>query len=237
MLSYLDHPAKQVEIAVKFVEVDITGGKSSAFDFPVSNGQGITVARFGRDRFQEVLRALLDEGRAQIIHEPHVTTLNNMPAEVSFSTEIPYHYATITYDQHGQRTVDYESDTVSVGNTLHVNPRINEDNTITLDLEAQIEEQVGTVIGPEGELLHIINAQSAYTKVRVADGNTIVISGLTRSQQIFAPGRPSGEEAPIISKKFRSELAEQPSKQLLIFVTPRIIRDIPRVSEPPPEKE
>ncbi len=249
ILSYLDKPANMVEIAVKFVEVDITEGKPSAIDLFVGDsegerfgpagapGEGITVARFGRDRFQEVLQALLDEGRAQITNEPRVTTQNNVPAEVSFSTEIPYFYATITYNQYGQRTVDYESDTVSVGSALHVIPRINEDNTITLDLEARIDEQVGTVVGPNGETMPIISSQSAYTKVRVPDGDTIVIGGLTRSEKIFAPGRPSGEEAPIIGEKFRSKLAEEPKKQLLIFVTPRIIADIPRVSEPPPEKE
>ena len=241
ILAYFDKPAKQVEIATKFVEVDAIQDKPFAIDWFVSSGgaewynlgfapgEGIQVARFRRGTFEKELRSLLAEGHAQIINEPFVTTPNNIPAQVCFSTELPYFYATITYNQHGQRTVEYESDTVSLSRSLIVTARILADDTIVLDLEPEIDDQFGTVVGPDGTILPIVSTQTAYVQgVRVPDGDTIVIGGLVRRHKTPGLKGASGEEMPIIGEKFLSKLAEQPNKELLIFVTPRIIREVPR---------
>ena len=241
MLDYLDQPAKQVEIATKFIEIETSADRAFGIDWFVSDGEleffnlgfapgeGISVGRLTRDRFEAELRMLISDGRAQVINEPRVTTQNNMPAEVSFSTEIPYFYATITYNQFGQREVDYESDTVSVRQALYVTPRINEDDTITMVLEPEIDDQVGTVIGPTGETLPIVTTQTVYTQVRVADGDTLVIGGMIRRNETLNVRKtPLLSEIPILGELFTSKKTATRSSELLIFVTPRIIRDIPR---------
>ncbi len=241
MLDYLDQPAKQVEIATKFIEIETTADRAHGIDWFVSDGEleffnlgwapgeGISVARFTRDRFEAELRMLISDGRAQVINEPRVTTQNNMPAEVNFSTEIPYFYATITYNQFGQREVDYESDTVSVSQALYVTPRINEDDTITMVLEPEIDDQVGTVVGPTGETLPIVTTQTVYTQVRVADGDTLVIGGMIRRNETLNVRKtPLLSEIPILGELFTSKKTAMRNSELLIFVTPRIIREIPR---------
>ncbi len=241
ILAYLDQPAKQVEISAKFIEVETTHDTAFGIDWFVSNGslewfnlgfapgEGINVGRFKRGRFEAELRTLISEGRAQIINEPRVTTQNNMPAEVQFSTEIPYFYATITYNQFGQREVDYESDTVSVMQALYVTPRICEDDTIVLDLEPEIDDQVGTVVGPTGETLPIVSTQTVYTQVRIPDGDTLVIGGMIRRNETFNTKKtPLLSEIPIIGELFKSKKKSIRNSELLIFVTPRIIRPIPR---------
>jgi len=241
ILAIFDKPAKQVEIAAKFIEIETTQDKAFGIDWFVSNGateffnlgfapgEGISVARFRRGRFEAELRTLISEGRAQVINEPRVTTQNNMPAEVNFSTEIPYFYATITYNQFGQREVDYESDTVSVMQALYVTPRISEDDSIVLDLQPEIDDQVGTVVGPNGETLPIISTQTAYTQVRVPDGDTLVIGGMIRRNETHNIRKtPLLSEIPIIGDLFKSKKTAIRNSELLIFVTPRIIREIPR---------
>jgi len=240
ILAFFDKPPKQVEIEARFVEVETTKDKAFGIDWFVANGsaeffnlgfapgQGINVARFRRGRFEAELRTLLNEGRAQVINAPRVTTQNNLEAEVDFSTEIPYFYATITYNEFGQRQVDYETETVSVSQSLSVTPRILEDDTVVLDLEPEIDDQVGTVIGPSGEVLPIVSTQSVYTRVRVADGDTLVIGGFTRTNETFNIRKtPLLHKLPIIGNLFRSRVVADRQSELLIFVTPRILREIP----------
>ncbi len=241
ILAFFDKPPKQVEIEARFVEVETTKDKAFGIDWFVANGSaeffnlgfapgtGTNVARFRRGRFEAELRTLLTEGRAQVINAPRVTTQNNLEATVDFSTEIPYFYATISYNEFGQRTVDYQTETVSVSQSLTVMPRILDDDTIVLELDPEIDDQVGTVIGPNGEVLPIVSTQSVSTRVRVADGDTLVIGGFTRTNETFNIRKtPLLHTLPIIGNLFRSRIVADRQSELLIFVTPRILREIPR---------
>jgi len=241
MLAFFDKPTKQVEIETRFVEVQTTKDKAFGIDWFVANGSaeffnlgfapgvGTNVARFRHGRFQAELRTLLSEGRAELINAPRVTAQNNMQASVSFTTEIPYFYATVTYDEFGNREVTNEIDSVSVAQALYVTPRILEDDSVVLMLEPEIDDQVGMVVGPNGESLPIVSSQSAYTQVRVADGETIVMGGFTRvNEDVNVRKTPLLSSLPVIGNLFRSRTISKRRSELLIFVTPTIIRDIPQ---------
>jgi len=173
---------------------------------------------------------LLDEGRAEIVNAPRVTTRNNQPATVSFTREIPYFYAVTTYDEFGKREVDFEAETVAITQSLTVTPRILEDGSVVLGLQGEIEDQVGTMAGPNGEVQPVVNTQAFYTQVRVADGETIVIGGFTRTTEVVDPQQllPPEETAELEESKLPKVTKARVRKELLIFVTPRILREIPR---------
>jgi len=241
IISVLDQPVKQVRISTQFVEIEISADKALGIDWFVDNGslgffnqgfapgQGLSVVRFSRGRFTAELRSLEQQGRAKIINEPSVVTQNNMPAEVMFSTTIPYFSATATYNEFGFRQVEFESDEVDVENALYVTPRINSDDTITLDLEPEIEDQVGQVVGPQGEVIPIVSSQSVYTRVTVADGETLAIGGMIRKNEVVNTRRtPLLSEIPLIGNLFRSQTRTVRNSELIIFVTPQIIRPLPR---------
>ncbi len=241
ILAFFDKPTKQVTIETRFVEVQTSRDKAFGIDWFVANGSaeffnlgfapgtGINVARFRRGRFEAELRTLLSEGRAELVNAPRVTAQNNMEAEVNFTTEIPYFYATTTYDEFGNREITHEIDSISVSQSLYVTPRILEDDSVVLMLEPEIDDQVGTVAGPNGEVLPIVSSQTAYTQVRVADGETIVIGGFTRvNEDVNIRKTPLLHTLPIIGNLFRSRTVSKRRSELLIFVTPTIIREIPR---------
>ncbi len=241
VLALLDQPTKQVEISTKFVQIETSLDKAFGIDWFVDNGSlgffneglapatGLTVVRFTRGRFAAELRTLLNEGRAQVINEPRVTTQNNLPASVEFSTTIPYYSATITYNEFGFRTVDYTVDEVDVTNALYVTPRINKDDSITLDLEPQIQDQVGTVVGPNGESTPIVTSQTVMTRVTVADNETLVIGGLIRkNDSISLHKTPLLSSIPIIGNLFTGKTMSNRNSELVILVTPHIVRELPR---------
>ena len=240
-LSFLDQPVKQVEIATKFIEVDVTEDKSLGVDWFVSNGSleffnlGFApgeavnnVVRWARGSFEATLGVIQNMNKGTIINEPHITTENNVPAYISFYTTIPYFTANITYNQFGQREVEFEEDEVDVEQTLEVTPRINGDDTITMYLTPIMEDQTGVVVGPNGEQLPIVASQEIETQVTVPDGETVVLGGMIRKQKRFnTRSTPILSEIPIIGKLFTSKRDNTQDSEFLIFVTPKIVRDLP----------
>lgn len=241
ILEMLDKPAKQVEIATKFIEVQTTESEALGIDWSLSNGsleffnQGFapgeainSVVRFARGRFESQLNAMLSSGRATLVNEPRVIAMNNQYAEINFSTTIPYFTATITYNNFGQRSVDFTEEEVDVENSLWVVPRINADDSVTVYLEPELDDQIGTVTGPNGETVPIVTTQYVSTTVRVGDGETIVLGGLVRkSENRNLKETPLLSRIPIIGKLFSSKSTSKNNSELLIFVTPRIVRDVP----------
>lgn len=241
ILDLLDKPSKQVEIATKFIEVQTTADKAFGIDWSTSNGsleffnQGFApgeavnnVVRFARGRFEAQLNALLSSGRATVINEPHVITMNNQFAEINFYTEIPYFSAEVSYNQFGTREVDFTSDFITVENSLWVVPRINADDSITVYLEPTLEDTVGEVEGPNGESIPIVTSQYVSTQVRVGDGETVVLGGLIRKDETLnVRETPLLSKLPILGRLFQSRSTSKRNSELLIFVTPRIVRDVP----------
>jgi general secretion pathway protein D len=241
ILDLLDKPAKQVEISAKFIEVQTTNDNALGIDWSLSNGtleffnQGFApgeavnnVVRYARGRFEAQLNALLSSGRATVINEPHVVTMNNQFAEINFLTTIPYFSAQVSYNQFGNREVDFTSDFIDVENSLWVVPRINADDSITVYMEPTLDDTVGEVEGPNGERIPIVSSQYVSTQVRVGDGETIVLGGLIRKDESSTLREtPLLSRIPIIGKLFRAKRQNKRNSELLVFVTPRIVRDIP----------
>lgn len=242
LVKMLDVKSRQVEISTKFISVQTTGAEAFGIDWSVSNGslefwnlgfapsEAVNNAvRYSRGRFSATLAALQSSGRAMVINEPRVTCPNNQYAEVNFYTTIPYFTATTEYNQFGQRiNTEVESDFIDVENSLYVMPRINADDSVTMYLEPELQDNVGEVEGPNGETIPIITTQYVSTTVTVPDGDTIVMGGLIRKSESFTfQETPLLAQLPVIGKLFRSKSANTSNSELLIFVTPRIIRDIP----------
>ena len=138
----------------------------------------------------EDVKASHSDGRATVMAEPIVTTQNNLQAEIDFYTEIPYFSATVTYNEFGNRTVDYSTgggtggangggNMIYLNNSLTVTPRINGDDSITMECYPEIDQQVGTVTGPNGESMPITSNWYIYVpQVTVADGETLALGGM-----------------------------------------------------------
>lgn len=242
VISWLDQPAKQVEISCKFVSITVTALRSLGIDWRVSNGQlefwnlGFApgeavnnVIRWARGRFEATLSAAVQSGRATVLSEPMVTTQNNMPAEINFYEEIPYPVATITYNEFGQRQVDYTVEYAYINNMLSVTPRIHADDSVTMEVYPEIDQQIGTVEMPTGERIPITSNWYVYVpQVRVADGETLVIGGMiskTEDEQLRRT--PLLSEIPLIGNLFKAKRRTINNQETLIFITPHIVREIP----------
>jgi type IV pilus assembly protein PilQ len=159
------------------------------------------------------LSALERTGNGRLLSTPRVSTQNNVEAEMTQGVEIPI------------QTVANNTVTVSfkpAALTLRVTPQITASNTVIMRvfLENASPDFSRSVNG-----IPPIDTQRAQTTVLVADGETTVIGGIYLSREQATEGRvPLLHRIPLLGWLFRRDELSDESRELLIFITPRITR-------------
>lgn len=164
------------------------------------------------------LTAMEQEGLVKVISRPHITTQNNKQAEVTQGVEIPYQVVSTTG---GQVTTSIQFKDAAL--KLLVTPKITAANTVimAIQLENGTPSQIlGTIeAGPS------IAKDSARTEVQVSDGATTVIGGIVQSNEETRSSRTPGvSRLPLFGWLFKNNSNTSLTQELLIFITPRIIR-------------
>ena len=162
-----------------------------------------------------VLSALESRGELRIISSPRVTTQNNVQAEILQGDQIPYQTV-------ANNTVTVEFKEAAL--TLRVTPRITAADTVIMQVEvensfADFARALGTPPIPS------IVTQRAATTVQVGHGETAVIGGIYENTSSRQSSRTPGlHRVPVLGWLFRSSVRNESTDELMIFLTPRILR-------------
>lgn len=163
------------------------------------------------------LSALERENKGEIIARPSITTANQSPAFIEQGTEIPY----VSAASSGATTVTFKPAVLS----LKVTPHITPDNRVILDLNITQDTRGDTVKTAIGEAV-AINTQRIGTQVLVSNGETIVLGGIYQQQLIYGVSKvPVLGDIPLLGWLFRTQKDFTERRELLIFVTPRIVTE------------
>jgi type IV pilus assembly protein PilQ len=163
------------------------------------------------------LSALETENRGEIIASPRITVANQQEAYIEQGTEIPYVQSTSS----GATSVEFKKAVLS----LKVTPHITPDNRIILDLVVTQDTRGETVSTSTGPAV-AIDTQEIKTQVLVENGETIVLGGIF--QQISTNDVtkvPVLGDIPVVGGLFRNKVSIEQKRELLIFVTPKIVMD------------
>lgn len=167
------------------------------------------------------LTAAASEGKAKILSEPKIATLNNQPANINVTTQIPYVTSNVASTGVQTQTVSY----VTTGIQLTVTPSINADGRITLQVNPNVSQPSATAAASSTGA-PAVDARTANTTVLVRDGETIVIGGLiTDTLQDTISKVPLLGDIPILGWLFKKKSKTRVRAELLIFVTTRILPD------------
>jgi type IV pilus assembly protein PilQ len=159
------------------------------------------------------LSALEAEGKAEIVSQPKVITTNGKPGLIESGVQIPFQTV-----EDGEVSIEFKDATLK----LQVTPQLNPGDRISLNLDIT-QDSVGAVL-PNGEVS--INKNQLTTTVNVADGDTVVLGGVFRNETVNNVSKtPLLGDLPVIGNLFRKREQSNTKTELLIFITPKLIRE------------
>ena len=189
-------------------------------NLPVANPAGrLGLALLGEDYLVDLeLSALQAEGRGEVISSPRVITANQKEASIRQGVEIPYQEASSS----GATSTQFKEAVLS----LTVTPQITPDDRIIMDLKVT-KDSVGQVVSNEqGGSIPSIDTREVVTQVLVNNGQTVVLGGVYETEEGEQVSKvPFLGDIPGLGVLFRSTRTVSKKSELLIFVTPKILKE------------
>ncbi|MBV0934326.1 type IV pilus secretin PilQ [Marinobacterium weihaiense] len=219
---YVDNPlltkeeAEAVEDADAYKE-SIKVPSNLLVDLGIQNATSGIAFGFLDDSFllSAELLAMQTDGKLEIVSQPKVITTNGKPAVIKAGQEIP----TRTVDSDGKATVEWKEVVLK----LDVVPQIIPGDKVLLELIIT-EDTVGEVYDELGNRL--INKQELRTSIVVSDGETVVLGGVLQKQSSESVSKtPFLGDLPVVGNLFKSRTGSSEKRELLVFITPQMIRD------------
>jgi len=242
IVAQLDIPVKQVMIEARIVEAtedfskqlgakwggkfdyghkagtprgSVTAPGGSFVDLGVSSATSGIGFSYLNSKFNLNLElsAMESTGNGEVISQPKVMTANQQTAKIMKGVEVPYQEAASS----GATSTSFKEAVMS----LEVTPQITPDNRVIMEVKVN-KDSVSTTSGAGGQ--PAIDKNEVTANILVADGETVVIGGIFENKQDkVAEKVPFLGDVPFVGRLFRRDLVLESKKELLVFITPRIL--------------
>lgn len=195
--------------------IDLAAANMVNFGATASNASTFAVGYQTADYLLDLeLSAIETDGKAEIVSQPRVITADGQTASIESGQEIPYQEASSS----GATSVSFKPAVLK----LEVTPQITPDDRIIMDLAIN-QDSIGewTATG-----VPTIDTNSVRTQVLVDNGETVVLGGIFRSEEINSISKtPFFGDLPLIGALFRHSNYSSEKNELLVFITPRLVKD------------
>ncbi|WP_156801229.1 LysM peptidoglycan-binding domain-containing protein [Halobacteroides halobius] len=221
LIDRLDQAKKQVALQARIEEVSWNKLEELGVNWSLNNftvkpeGEGIINIRdLGMGiKYRKFLKILENKGQASVLANPQITTVAGKEASITIGDQVPI--AQTNAD--GETKVEFKN----VGINLKITPQVVSDKQVFI----QVNFKVSVVNGYDDTGKYpIISTREVKTNIRVPTGRTIAIGGLIKEKEIRSLAKvPLLGDIPILGKLFQSSRTEKKKKELIIFITPKII--------------
>ena len=232
LLNNLDRKRPQIMVDVKLVEIDRQKVKDLGFTWEVG---GVTGAiAFGelslggtmerQDLVEVTLNALTRENKAHLVGNPRILTLSGEKATITVGDRVPYR--NIQGVDEAGHVIPGGVEFLDVGVKLEVTPLLTEDQMILVEVKPEVSSSSEREYYLAGQRYTDpqVKTRLAETTARLKSGETLVIGGLIRSEDIENITRiPILGEIPLIGELFVLHNKTHEETELIIFITPHII--------------
>ncbi|MDV9031580.1 MULTISPECIES: secretin N-terminal domain-containing protein [unclassified Pseudomonas] len=236
LIAQLDVPVRQVMIEARIVEANVDYEKVLGVRWGAKHGgspgrsgselfvdlgasaatSGIGLGLVGSDALLDLqLSAMEKSGNGEIISQPKVVTADKETARILKGTEVPYQQSS----KSGATSVSFREASLS----LEVTPQITPDGKVIMAVRVTKDEpDYANALND----VPPIRKNEVNAKVRVADGQTIVIGGVySTSNSNVVDKVPFLGDLPYVGRLFRRDALQEKKSELLVFLTPRIMND------------
>ncbi len=203
------------------IDQEPLGQERFNINLPATNAAGslsLALARLPFGTLLELeLSAMQAEGQGEVISSPRVITANQHEAYIEQGVEIPYLEASSS----GATSVSFRKAVLG----LKVKPQITPDDRIVMDLQVN-RDTVGEIFGAGNLQVPSIDTRELSTQVLVDNGETIVLGGVYEQRLLDSKDSvPFFSDLPLVGRLFQRTRKEDDKSELLVFVTPKIVRD------------
>lgn len=241
-LKALDLPLEQIELTAHIVtineehlrELGVNWGTSPAevvtqalrnplLEIPlaVSNPAfraGVTLGQVSGELLNLELSALEQENQIEIIASPRLFTSHQQTASIKQGTEIPYE---VKSGNSGATAIEFKEAVLG----MEVTPVVLGNGRIQLKLRLS-QNLPGRSLNIGDNQVLSIDKQEIETQVTLRDGETLALGGIFQQQRSLSEKRVPGlGDLPLLGNLFRQQTDEQKKKELVIFITPRLVRE------------
>ncbi|MBM4257269.1 MAG: hypothetical protein FJ147_15385 [Deltaproteobacteria bacterium] len=172
-----------------------------------------------------LLRAAQTSSDINVLSAPTLLTADNQEAEILVGQNVPF-IASRATDTTQLRNLFANVQREDVGITLRLTPQISEGENVRLDVYEEVSAIVPTAVGDPNLVGPTTSVRSASTTVVAKSGQTVVIGGLISDNSFRQrSGVPYLQDIPVLGNFFRTDGANSDKINLLIFLTPHIVRD------------
>jgi general secretion pathway protein D len=204
----------------------IGGDAAGAMSLNSASGFNPATAFLNADGVNIVLSFINNDADAQVLSEPRAVTLDNEESTISVTRAYPIFKNTAgTQGSPGGSEVSY----TNLGTILHVTPRISANDFINLKVRPEVSskgETLRKVVAGTINEADVYDFRTMKTEVMIPSGNTLVLGGLVSDDRVKGYSKvPMLGDIPILGWAFRHESKQQLKKNLIIFITPTIVRD------------
>jgi general secretion pathway protein D len=235
IVKQLDHIPEQVMIETLIVEVSLTNADQFGVEWNLLSGQSSGKTNFGLQssttplqglsytltgkQYGAFLNALKTDTKFEVLSTPRIFTSNNATAFINISQALPY-VTSQTVDTNGAYFYNYSF--LNVGIVLTVTPRITSNGYVTMD----VDQTANDFVDYTSFNAPVVNQREANTTVSVMDGSTVVLGGIIQNQITDTVNKvPILGDIPLIGKLFQSKSTNKQKTELLVFMTPHVVKD------------
>ena len=245
LLASLDLPEPEVMMEVEVLEITRSRLQELGIQYPTGVGVSATPLSGGALHLSDIgkqnsntltvsalsasVNLLKQVGLTNVLASPRIRARNREKAKILIGSRVPVITNTVTPVSTGAPVVTGSVQYLDVGLTLEVEPNIYLDGDVAIKVSLEVSSILKEVPGPNGSLAYQIGTRDASTMLRLRDGETQILAGLINDQDTRNSNHiPGLGDIPFVGRLFGSQRSTSDKSEIVLSITPRIIRAQPR---------
>ncbi len=217
LIARLDQEMPQINIEARVEEISKTAGKDLGLNWSFNS---LSSELNFKVTTTATLQMLEEQNKAWLLASPNISTTDSQKGKIFIGDKVPVITSSQTNDG-----IEYTVNYIEVGTLLEVTPRINENNTVTVTVNAGVSSITEWKTSGDGGDVPLIRTRESSSVIRLKEGETFVLSGLNLTRDSKGTTKvPGFSKIPLFGRLFQNKKDENEDTELCIFLTPRIIR-------------
>jgi general secretion pathway protein D len=241
LVASIDVPEPEVMMEVEVLEISRSALQNLGISYPssvtatlnpVTNASGLVLSDLrkqnentvGISALSATLNALRTKGLTNTLASPRIRARNKEKAKILIGSRVPVITNTVTPTT-SSAVVTGSVQYLDVGLTLNVQPTVYDDGDVAIKIGMEVSSITNQITTASGTIAYTIGTRNADTLLRLKDGETQILAGLIQdSDTRSASGIPGFSDIPILGRLFGSNNTDREKSEIVLSITPRIIR-------------